>query len=171
MHGNEKRVRIVPVNVLSAVTVVAVGIDYRHAVNPVSLAQVFDHYSFDVYIAEASGPVHHPHGVMAGRADESKTAFYIFFENLYADCLRAACAYQVGFCDNAQLIREAEVDPLDILYRGNIGFEFHYPFNVENALLEYLVPCVEEAFLTLRMRWTDRPVESWEKYEARSGLG
>jgi hypothetical protein len=107
---------------------------------------------------------------MAGRADEGKTAFDIFFENLYADCLRAACAYQVRFGDNAKLIRKAEVDPLDIFRRGDIGFEFHDPFNVENALLEYLVLCVEEAFLTLRMRRADRPVESGEKYEARSGL-
>ena len=170
MHGYEERVGIVPVNVLSAVTVVAVGIHYRHAVNPVSLAQVLDHYSFDVDIAKASSPVHHPHRVMAGRTNQGETAFDIFFENLNADCLRAASAYQVGFGDNAKLIRKAEVDPLDILYRSDIGFEFHDPFDVENAFLEYLVLGVEEAFLALRMCWADRPVESREKYKARSSF-
>ena len=164
MHGYKERVGIVPVNVLSAVTVVAVGIHYRHAVNTVGLAQVLDHYSFDVDIAEASGPVHHSHGVMAGRTNQGETAFDIFFENLHADRLRAPGADQVRFGDHAQLIRNAEVDPLDILCRGNIRFEFNDPFNVENALLEYLVLCVEEAFLSLRMRWANRPVESGEKY-------
>src|SRR5208337_401964 len=132
MHGYEERVGIVPVNVLSAVTMVAIGIHYRHAVNPVGLAQVLDHYSFDVDIAEASSPVHHSHGVMAGRTNQGKTAFDILFENLHADSLRAAGAYQVRFGDHAQLIRNAEVDPLNILSRGNIRFEFHDPFNVEN---------------------------------------
>ena len=169
VHGYEKRVGVVPVDVLSAVSVMAVGIHYRHAVNSVRLAQVFDHHGFDVDIAEASSPVHHPHGMMAGRTNQGETALDIFFEHLDADRFRAPGAYQVRFGDYAQLIRNAEVDPLNVFYRGNVGLEFHDPFDIENTLLEYLVLCVEKAFLTFRMRRADRPIESGEEYEAGSG--
>ncbi len=169
MHGYEERVRVVPVNVLGAVTMVAVGIHYRHAIYAVSLAQVFDHDGFDIDVAEASSPVYHPHRMMAGRTNQSKTASDIFFENLYADFLGAPGAYEVRFGDYAQLVRNAEVNALNVFYRGDVRLEFHDPLNVENTLLEYLVLCVEEAFLTFGMRRVNRPVESGKEYEAGSG--
>jgi hypothetical protein len=56
------------------------------------------------------------------------------------------------------------MNALNVFYRGNVGFELHESIDVENTLLEYLVLCIEEAFLTLGMSGTDRPIESGEKH-------
>jgi hypothetical protein len=130
------------------------------------MAQVFDHHGFYVDIAKTPGPVHHPHRMMARRANQGKTARDIFFEHLFADCFCAAGAYQVRFGYYAPLIRDAEMDALNVFYRGNVRLELHDSFYVENTLLKHLVLRVKEAFLTLRMRRTDRPIEGGEEYEA-----
>jgi hypothetical protein len=113
--------------------------------------------------------MHHPHRVMTRRTYQGKPARDIFFEHLRADCLRASGAYQVRFGNYAHLIRNTEVDALNVFYRGNLRLEFHESFYVENTLLEYLILRVEEALLTLGMRRADRPIESGEEYEAGSG--
>jgi hypothetical protein len=143
---------------------VAVGIYYRHAIHAVGLAQVFDHHGFDIDVAEASSSVDHPHRMMAGWTNQSETARNILFKHLNADFLRPPCAYQVRFGDYAPLIRNAEVDALNVFYPGNVRLEFHDTINVENTLLEYLVLCVKEALFTLGMRGANRPIESGEEY-------
>ena len=79
VDGDEQGVRIVPVNVLGAVAVVAVGIHDGHPVDAVGLAQIFDHDGFDVDVAKAAGAVDHPHGVVARRADQGKAALDLAF--------------------------------------------------------------------------------------------
>jgi hypothetical protein len=106
---------------------------------------------------------------MTRRTDQGKAPRDIFFEHLRADCLGAPGTYKVRFGNYAQLIRNTEVDALNVFYRGNLGLEFHESLDVENTLLENLVLRVEEALLTLGMRRTDRPIEGGEEYEAGSG--
>jgi hypothetical protein len=64
VDGDEQGVRIVPVDILGAVAVMAIGVHDGHPVDAVGPAQVFDHDGFDVDIAEAAAAVHHPVGMM-----------------------------------------------------------------------------------------------------------
>ena len=56
VQRDEEHVRIVPVDVLGAVAVVAVGVDDGDALAAVVLADVFDHHRLDVDVAKAALP-------------------------------------------------------------------------------------------------------------------
>ena len=60
-------------------------------------------------------------------------------------------------------IRNAEMNPLNILNRDQFRFEFPYAVNIQNAFFKNLVLSVQQTLLPFRMRRADGPVKGREK--------
>ncbi len=72
MHGNEQHVRVVPIDILGAVAVVAVGINDCNPFAAVVLTDEFDHDCFVIDVAETPVAVDNLHRVMSGWPDHGK---------------------------------------------------------------------------------------------------
>ena len=171
MEGNEQRVRIMPVNVLRAVPMMTVGIDDGHPLKGIGLSKVFDHDGFDVYIAKSPGPMNDPHGMMARRSDQRESPIHRFVHNGSADGFGAAGADKMRFRHDAVDIRNAEMDPLNVLDRDQFRFEFPDAVNIQNTFFKHLVLGVQKTLFPFRVRRTDGPVKGREKNEACSVSG
>ena len=101
VEGDAQGVRIVPVDVLGAVAVVAVRIHDGDPFGAVVLADVFDHDRFDVDIAEAAGAVDDEHRMVARRPDQGKGIVDLAGEDLLRRGDGAARRDEVRFGDDA----------------------------------------------------------------------
>jgi hypothetical protein len=70
VEGDEEDVGVVPEDVLGAVAMVDVRVHYRDPAQAVPAAQILHQDGHVVDVAEATVAVHHPHGVVAGRAGQ-----------------------------------------------------------------------------------------------------
>ena len=61
-----------PVDILGAVAVMAIGIDNGNPLLAIMLPDPLDHYRLDIDIAEAAVPLNDLHRMVAGRADQGK---------------------------------------------------------------------------------------------------
>jgi len=77
MDGNAQDIRIVPVNILRAVAVMAVRIDHGNSFNSELMADVFNHHGFNIDVAESPRAVGDQHGMMAGRPDQGKGVVHV----------------------------------------------------------------------------------------------
>ena len=168
VDGDAQGVRIVPVDVLGAVAVVAVRVHDGDPFRAVTMPDVFNHDRFDVHIAEAAGAVDDEHRVVARRPDQGEGVVHFAGENLVRCGDGAARRDEVRFRDYAARIRDADVRPVDILRRCDPGFVFADIVKVEEAFLEDLILGVEEAFLPFRVVRRNGPVEGGEEDQTGS---
>jgi len=160
-----------PVDVLRPIAMMAVGVDDGHPIDPIMLAQIFDHDGFDIDIAEAASAVNHPHGMVARGTHQRKPPFDPLFHHLDADLLGSPGADQVGLGNDPPFIGIAEMHPLDVFYRDQIGFVFNKPLDIEQPFFEDLVLGVEQPFFPFRVSIADGPVKGREKDQSRFHLG
>ena len=163
VDGDEQGVRIVPVDILGAVTVVAVGVHDGYPLHTVSVAQVFDHDGLDVHIAESPGAVYHAAGMMAGRSHQGEAFVDLSLHNLHSDGFGTPGADEMGFGHHGLGIGHAEMNPLYIVYFHKVGLEFENAIDIQQALFKDLILGVEQPLFPLGMRWADSPVKGWEE--------
>ena len=156
-----------PVDVLGAVAVVAVRVDDGDSLVAVFAAEVLDHDGLDVDVAEAAGAVDDAHGVVPGGADEREGVVHLAREYLLGRRDGAACRDEVGLGDDALRVGDTDVDPVDVLDRGQARLVLDDILEVEQPLLEDLVLRVEQALLPLRVGGRDGPVEGGKEDEPR----
>ena len=121
VDGDVERVGVVPVDVLRAVAVVAVRVDDGDPLVAVLAPEVLDHDGLDVDVAEAAGPVDDAHGVVPRRPDQREGLVDLACEHLLGRRDGAAGRDQVGLGDDALRVGDADVDPVDVLDRGESG--------------------------------------------------
>ena len=166
VQRDKQRVGIVPVDVLGAVAVVAVGVDDGHLVHPVGPAQEFDHHGLDVDVAEAAGPMDDAHGMVARGAHQREALVDSFFQHGHADRLGPAGADEMGFGGDTPGVGNAEMNPLDVGEHHRIRLELDDALDVEEALLQNLVLGVEQPLLPFRVGRADGPVEGREEHQS-----
>ena len=167
VDGDVERVRVVPVDVLGAVAVVAVRVDDGDALVAVFAADVLDHDGLDVDVAEAAGPMDDAHGVVPRGPHQREGIVHLAGEHLLGRRDGASRRDQMALGDDALCVGDTEVDPVDVLDRGQSGLVLHDVLEVEQPLLEDLVLRVEQALLPLRVGGRDGPVEGGKEDEPR----
>ena len=130
-------------------------------------ADVLDHDGLDVDVAEAAGAVDDAHGVVPGGPDECEGIVDLACEHLLGRRDGAACRDEVGFGDDALRVGDTDVDPVDVLDRGQSRLVLHDVLEIQQPLLEDLVLRVEQALLPFRVGGRDGPVEGGEEDEPR----
>ncbi len=171
VQRDEQGVRVVPVDVLGAVAVMAVGVHDGHAQRAEVFAQPFDHDGFDVDVAEPARAVDHLHGVVPGGADQGEGLVGLLLQDRPGRPDGPAGGDHVGGRGHGGHVREAEVDAGDILGRGQVGLEFGDAGDVEDAFLAQLVLGVEQPFLALGVGGGNGPVVGREKDDAKGMPG
>ena len=126
-------VRIVPIDVLRTVSMMAVGIDDGHTQRPEAAAQVFDHHGFHVHVAEAAVAVGDAHGVMSRRPYQGEGPLAFPGKHEFTGPDGASRRGEVRCGAHAPDVRQAEVHPLDIFIRGHAGFVLGNARKVEPA--------------------------------------
>ena len=163
VDGDEKRVRVVPVDVLGAVAVVAVGVHDGHLFYAVGLSEELDHDGFVVDVAKPPRAVHDLHGVVAGRAHQREPPFHAALHDRHADGLSASRADEMGFGHHVPNAGHAEMNPLDVPDRHQVGTQLLDSLDVENSLLEHLVLGIQQTLLPFGVRGADSPIERGKK--------
>ena len=81
MQGDKENVGIVPIDILGAVAVMAVGVNNGNLFVTVVFPDKFYQNSFIVDVAEAPVTVDHLHGVVAGGTDQGKGFVNLLFHH------------------------------------------------------------------------------------------
>ena len=171
VQGNKERIRVVPVDVLGAVAMMAVGVHDGHAQGAVTLPQPFHHHRFDVDVAKPARAVDHLHGVVAGGPHQGKGALGFLFHDRAGGPDGPAGGNEVGGGGDGRHVGKAEMHPGHVFVGGQVGLEFGYARDVEDAFLAQLVLGVEQAFLALGMGGRDGPVVGREKDDPQGMAG
>jgi hypothetical protein len=72
MHGDAQDIRIVPVDILCSVAVMAIRVHDGNPPDVEGMPDIFNHHGFDVNVAETACAVGDQHGMMARRPHQSK---------------------------------------------------------------------------------------------------
>ena len=163
VEGDAEGVRIVPVDVLCAVAVMAVRIHNGDPFGAVVFADVLDHDRFDVDIAEAAGAVDDEHRMVTRRPDQREGVVHLSGEDLLRRGDGAARRDEMRFRDDAEGIGDADMRPVDVLGGCQSRFVLADVLKIEESLLEDLILGIEKTFLPFRVVRRDGPVEGREK--------
>jgi len=101
---------------------VAVGINYGNFLGAVFVPYVFNHNRFNIYIAEPSGAVDDPHGMVPGRADKREGIINLFLHYLFGGCYGSSRGYKMRLRNNTLNVRHTYMYAVYILYSGKSGF-------------------------------------------------
>ena len=167
VEGDAEHIGIVPEDLLGAVAMMYIGVDYCDPLMAVLAPQVLHHYCHIVDIAEAPVAVHHAHAVVAGRPDQGEAVFDLALLQGIGQGQGAAGGDEVGLGGLALHVGDAEVDPGHVLFVRQAGLVLLDLGQVHQSLLEDLVPGVEQPLLPLRMGGGYGPVEGGEEYQPR----
>jgi len=167
VEGDAEDIGVVPEDLLGAVAMMHIGVDYGDPLVAVLAPQVLHHYGHIVDIAEAPVAVDNAHAVMAGGPDQGEAVLDLAFLQGIGQGQGAAGSDEVGFCYLAFHIGDAEVDPGHVLFVRQAGLVLLDLGQVHQPLLEDLVPGVEQPLLPLRMGGGYGPVEGGEEYQPR----
>ena len=171
VEADEQGVWIMPVDVVGAVSVVAVRIHNGHPFYAVFLAQVFHHDGLHVDMAESPSAVGNTHGMVARGSYQGKTAVDLFVHDGPGNGLGATGADQMGLGGYGCFVGNAEVYPLDFLCGDQVWLVFLNAADVEDSFFHDLIQGVEKSLLPFWMGGVDGPVKCRKKYKACSFVG
>ena len=168
MERDKKGVRIIPEDILAAVSVVHIRIHDGDAQGPairmrVMIADPGDHDGLIIDVAEAAVAVHHAHGVMPGGTHEGESLLLPVLEDETSGRDGAARGSQMGIRGYRLNAGQAEMHALYVGVAAELGAVFRDALDIENSFFLELVARVEQTLLTLGVRRGDGPVESREK--------
>jgi len=166
VDGDAQGVRIVPVDVLRPVTVVAVRVDDGDLPHAVLRPDVLDHDRFDVDVAEAAGPMHDEHGVVSRRPHECEGVVDFLLHHLVRRRDRPARGDPVRLGGDAGRIGNADMGAIDLRVARQAGFILDDVVEVEEPLFEDLVLRIEEPLFPLRVGRRYGPVEGGKEDQA-----
>ncbi len=166
MKRDKKDIGIMVKNLLGTVAMVHICVNDGDPPDPIFAPQIFNHDRLIVDIAKTAVAVGHGHGMVARRSDDRKAVFDLFFHIGIADDEGPASRDLVSLSGDGRHIGNTEMNPRNILLRGQAGLVFADLGQIHDPLLEDLIPGVEQPFLPLRMRRRDSPVESGKKQQS-----
>jgi len=165
MQGNKQGVRVVPVDVLGPVAVMAVRIHDGHAQGAEVLAQPLDHDRFDIDVAKTARAVDHFHGVVSGGTHQGEGPAGFLVADQPAGPDGATGRDEMRRRGHGGDIGKAEMHPGHVGGRGQVGLDLGDAGDVEDALLPQLVLGVEQALLAFGMGGGDGPVEGRKEHD------
>ena len=171
VYGNEQGVRVMPVDVLGSVSMVAVRIHNGDPANAIFLADIFYHDRFYIDVAESPVSMNHFHGVVSRGPYEGKRAFHLPFHDGIRSHKAAARGDEVALGRNSGLIGHADVGPLNIFVGRRPHLVFYNSLYVQQPLFLHLIHRIKKSFFPFRMGRAYGPVKGGEKNKACTPAG
>src|SRR5664280_3135815 len=96
MKRYAQNIRIIPINVLCAVSVMTIGINDGNSFYTVGMTDVLNHHCFYVDITETARPVRNEHGVMSGWTHQRKGVVHLAGKDFFCRGDRASGGDKMG---------------------------------------------------------------------------
>ncbi|OQB52081.1 MAG: hypothetical protein BWX99_02633 [Deltaproteobacteria bacterium ADurb.Bin151] len=142
MHGDAQNIRIVPIDVLRSVAVMAVRVHDGDPPDAERMPDIFDHHGFNVDVAETPCAVGDQHGMMAWWPYQGKGVVNFAAQYFLRSGNCPAGGNEVGIRCQVLRIGNANMAAVDISVGGNARFVFHNIRKIQQAFFENLILCI-----------------------------